>query len=83
MGSSDQEKGRYGNEGPMHKVCILAAFELRQFEVTQGEWRRVMIFQIPLIRPTPRATIAAERSGMGVCGARGHDDIALLGRQSG
>jgi formylglycine-generating enzyme required for sulfatase activity len=46
MGSSDQEKGRYGNEGPMHKVCILA-FDLGQFEVTQGEWRRVMIFPNP------------------------------------
>jgi sulfatase modifying factor 1 len=43
MGSSDDEKGRYENEGPTHKVC-LSAFELGQFEVTQGEWRRVMIF---------------------------------------
>jgi len=46
MGSSDQEKGRYANEGPMHRVCI-SAFELGQFEVTQGEWRRVMIFPNP------------------------------------
>ena len=43
MGSSSEETGRYANEGPTHKVCV-AAFELGQFEVTQGEWRRVMIF---------------------------------------
>ena len=43
MGSPDTEKGRYENEGPKHKVC-LSPFELGQFEVTQGEWRRVMIF---------------------------------------
>jgi formylglycine-generating enzyme required for sulfatase activity len=46
MGSPDQEKGRYANEGPVHNVC-LPAFELGQFEVTQGEWRRVMIFPNP------------------------------------
>jgi formylglycine-generating enzyme required for sulfatase activity len=43
MGSSDDEKGRYANEGPVHKVCV-SPFDLGQFEVTQGEWRRVMIF---------------------------------------
>jgi formylglycine-generating enzyme required for sulfatase activity len=43
MGSPDTEPDRYPNEGPMHKVC-LKPFELAKFEVTQGEWRRVMIF---------------------------------------
>jgi len=43
MGSPAAEKGRFANEGPVHQVCV-PAFELGQFEVTQGEWRRVMIF---------------------------------------
>jgi formylglycine-generating enzyme required for sulfatase activity len=48
MGSPDgtngptAEAGRYPNEGPVHQVC-LKAFDLAKFEVTQGEWRRVMI----------------------------------------
>jgi formylglycine-generating enzyme len=49
MGSSDgtdgtaAEPGRYANEGPVRRVCI-KSFDLAKFEVTQGEWRRVMIF---------------------------------------
>ena len=49
MGSSDgsngipAEPGRYANEGPAHKVCI-KPFDLAKYGVTQGEWRRVMIF---------------------------------------
>src|SRR5580704_14407192 len=43
MGSPDTEAGRYGNEGPMHKVCI-NPFDLGQYAVTQDEWRKVMIF---------------------------------------
>jgi formylglycine-generating enzyme required for sulfatase activity len=43
MGSPDGEAGRYSNEGPVHKVCV-NAFDLGQYEVTQGEWRRVMAF---------------------------------------
>jgi formylglycine-generating enzyme required for sulfatase activity len=43
MGSRESEAGRFANEGPQHQVC-LKAFELAQVEVTQGEWRRVMIF---------------------------------------
>jgi formylglycine-generating enzyme required for sulfatase activity len=42
MGSPDSEAGRRPNEGPVHKVC-LKAFELGKFEVTQAEWRQVMI----------------------------------------
>ena len=41
MGSPDSEAGRYPDEGPVHKVC-LKAFDLAQYEVTQGEWRRVI-----------------------------------------
>jgi formylglycine-generating enzyme required for sulfatase activity len=42
MGSPDTEQERYLNEGPVHKVC-LEAFELGKFEVTQWQWRQVMI----------------------------------------
>jgi len=43
MGSPDSEAGRYPSEGPLHKVCA-NAFDLGQYDVTQEEWRRVMIF---------------------------------------
>jgi len=42
MGSPDNEAERYPNEGPVHGVCP-KAFELGKFEVTQQQWRRVMI----------------------------------------
>ena len=42
MGSPDDEPGRYANEGPVHRVCI-KTFDLAKFEVTQREWRRVMV----------------------------------------
>ena len=41
-GSPDDEPGRDANEGPVQRVCI-KAFDLAKFEVTQGEWRRVMV----------------------------------------
>jgi formylglycine-generating enzyme required for sulfatase activity len=43
MGSPDSEVGRYASEGPVHQVCV-TAFDLARYPVTQGEWRRVMIF---------------------------------------
>jgi formylglycine-generating enzyme required for sulfatase activity len=42
MGSPDDEEGRETNEGPVHQVC-LKSFEMGKFEVTQAEWRRVMV----------------------------------------
>jgi formylglycine-generating enzyme required for sulfatase activity len=48
MGSPDDEDGRFTNEGPVHNVCP-KAFELGKFEVTQVQWRRVMVF----INPEP------------------------------
>jgi formylglycine-generating enzyme required for sulfatase activity len=42
MGSPDYESERYPEEGPVHEVCP-KAFELGKFEVTQAEWRRVMV----------------------------------------
>jgi formylglycine-generating enzyme required for sulfatase activity len=45
MGSPDSEAGRRLDEGPAHQVC-LKAFELGAYEVTQGEWRRAMIFSV-------------------------------------
>ena len=46
MGSPDGEEGRYPNEGPLHRVCP-KAFELGRFEVTQEQWRSVMVFIDP------------------------------------
>ena len=43
MGSPDSEAGRFPDEGPVRNVCV-KAFDLGQYEVTQAEWRRVMIF---------------------------------------
>jgi formylglycine-generating enzyme required for sulfatase activity len=42
MGSPDTETERSPIEGPVHEVC-LKALELGKFEVTQAEWRRVMV----------------------------------------
>jgi formylglycine-generating enzyme required for sulfatase activity len=42
MGSPESETERGPHEGPVHQVC-LKGFELGKFEVTQEEWRRVMI----------------------------------------
>jgi formylglycine-generating enzyme required for sulfatase activity len=42
MGSSDDEEGHETSEGPVHQVC-LKSFEMGKFEVTQAEWRRVMV----------------------------------------
>jgi formylglycine-generating enzyme required for sulfatase activity len=42
MGSPDTDKERYGNEWPVPGVCV-AAFELGKHEVTQAQWRRVMV----------------------------------------
>jgi formylglycine-generating enzyme required for sulfatase activity len=44
MGSPDTEPGRFRDEGPVHNVC-LKTFSLANSDVTQAEWRRVMIFQ--------------------------------------
>jgi formylglycine-generating enzyme required for sulfatase activity len=43
MGSPASENGHRPNEEPVHKVCV-TAFDLGQYDVTQGEWRRVMVF---------------------------------------
>jgi formylglycine-generating enzyme required for sulfatase activity len=42
MGSPETEAERSPDEGPVHRVC-LQGFALGAFEVTQGEWRRVML----------------------------------------
>jgi formylglycine-generating enzyme required for sulfatase activity len=42
MGSPDSDPERYPNEGPVHRVC-LKPFDLGKFEVTEGEWRKVML----------------------------------------
>ena len=43
MGSPDTEAGRFPNEEPLRRVC-LNAFALGKFDVTQWEWRQVMIY---------------------------------------
>jgi sulfatase modifying factor 1 len=48
MGSPDGEAGRFANEVPVHPVC-LQPFDLAADEVTQAQWRKVMI----LTDPTP------------------------------
>jgi formylglycine-generating enzyme required for sulfatase activity len=42
MGSPDTEAERKESEGPVHNVC-LEVFELDKFELTQRQWRRVMV----------------------------------------
>jgi formylglycine-generating enzyme required for sulfatase activity len=38
MGSPESEPGRYGNEGPQHKVTIAKPFAVAKYEVTFVEW---------------------------------------------
>ncbi len=42
MGSSEDEQGRYSDEGPLHEVTISYSFELLSTEVTQSMWEEVM-----------------------------------------
>jgi formylglycine-generating enzyme required for sulfatase activity len=42
MGSPGSEAERYPNEGPVHEVCP-KVFELGKFEVTQQQWRQVVV----------------------------------------
>jgi formylglycine-generating enzyme required for sulfatase activity len=42
MGSPKEESGREANEGPRHEVQITRSFYLAIFEVTQGEYEKIM-----------------------------------------
>ncbi len=42
MGSGQSERGRYSDEGPVHKVTIGYDFYMGKFEVTQAQWMSVM-----------------------------------------
>ncbi len=42
MGSPENEEGRFGDEGPQHRVRITKPYYLGMYEVTQGEYERVM-----------------------------------------
>ena len=41
MGSPTSESGRYDDE-TRHRVCLTQHYELGQYEVTQGQWEKVM-----------------------------------------
>lgn len=41
MGSPDNEKGRFSDEGPVHKVCV-DGFWMAKYPVTQGQWKNFM-----------------------------------------
>jgi formylglycine-generating enzyme required for sulfatase activity len=43
MGSPEDEKDRYNNEGSRHKVTIARAFAVSRFEVTSDEWDACVI----------------------------------------
>jgi formylglycine-generating enzyme required for sulfatase activity len=38
MGSPDSEAGRYGDEGPVHRVSVRQPFAIGKYEVTFAEW---------------------------------------------
>lgn len=42
MGSPSNEAGRWGNEGPVHRVKLPNAFYMGKYEITQKQWREVM-----------------------------------------
>ena len=42
MGAPDTEHGRSGDEGPQHRVRITQPFYLGIYEVTQGEYQKIM-----------------------------------------
>jgi len=41
--AAEGETGRFPNEGPVHQVCV-DRFELAKFDVTQWDWRQVVIW---------------------------------------
>ena len=45
MGSPENEKGRYRDEGPQRKVTITRPFYLGKTEITQSQWRSVLATQ--------------------------------------
>jgi formylglycine-generating enzyme required for sulfatase activity len=42
MGSPDDERGRFDDEGPQHRVTLTKGFWLGITQVTQAQWRAVM-----------------------------------------
>ena len=42
MGSPETERGRSGDEGPVHAVTIAYDFYMGKYEVTQAQWQAVM-----------------------------------------
>jgi len=44
MGSPPNETGRWDSEGPVHHVIISNAYYMGKYEVTQKQWRDVMVY---------------------------------------
>lgn len=55
MGSPPSEKGRDGDEGPVHRVTITEPFYLSRYEVTQAQWRAVMGRNPSIFKHEPNA----------------------------
>ena len=72
MGSPDSEPGRSADEAPVHKVCV-TPFDLGRYEVTQGEWGKVMIF--PNRSAPPSFKVKGHKSSFKVKSADHLDDL--------
>ena len=42
MGSPENERGRSGDEGPLHRVTIADPFYMSRYQITQSQWAAVM-----------------------------------------
>ncbi|MGE0503124.1 MAG: SUMF1/EgtB/PvdO family nonheme iron enzyme [Rhizobiaceae bacterium] len=61
MGSAGNDLEAFANELPPHEACV-EAFDIGRREVTQAEWRKVMVF----INPEPSQFTGAEKPVEGV-----------------
>jgi formylglycine-generating enzyme required for sulfatase activity len=59
MGSPEEEKDRQGHEGPQHEVKITKPFYLGVYEVTQGQFKKVLGYN-----PSYYSTKGKGRSGV-------------------
>ena len=95
MGSPDSERGRVGNEGPVHSVTLAPFVMSRRLQrLSPGRHGRTGGYarHVDLVARRPglyqladhqgRTDLSpADRSGMGICGARRDPNGLLVGRQ--